>query len=198
MNTLTNDILEIMYATWPMIVLTCVVLVTIRIAYLIKNKEKFVFHHDFIILLFVIYILCLFQIVTTQDVPGEHGINITLFKELTRYELGSKLFYKNIIGNILLFVPFGFFTSYLLKLNKKSFIMFLTLLVSLVIETIQLKIGRAFDIDDILLNFIGGFVGYLVYRLFDGLLGDLKDSIKESIMLMLILIFITLIIVFIV
>lgn len=187
MNALTNDIKEIMFTTWPMIVLTCVVLISLRVAYLIRNKKKLVFHQDLTMLMFIVYILCLFQIVTTQDVPGEHGINITLFKELTRYELGSRLFYRNVIGNIALFIPFGFFTSFYLKLEKKRFVLFLTMLISLVIEFIQLNIGRAFDVDDIILNVVGGCLGYLIYRILDKLFGDMEGNIKSSITLLLLL-----------
>ena len=187
MNALTNDIREVMLNTWPMIVLTCVVLISLRIAYLIKNKQKLVFHQDLTMLLFIVYILCLFQIVTTQDVSGEHGINITLFKELTRYKFGSRLFYRNIIGNIALFLPFGFFTSYYLKLDRKRFVLLLTIVVSFVIEFIQLKIGRAFDIDDVILNVIGGFLGYVLYRILDKIFGDLDEGIKGSVTLLLLL-----------
>lgn len=187
MNALTNDIKEIMFSTWPMIVLTCVVLISLRVAYLIRNKKKLVFHQDLTMLMFIVYILCLFQIVTTQDVSGEHGINITLFKELTRYEFGSRLFYRNVIGNIALFIPFGFFTSFYLKLEKKRFVLFLTMLVSLVIEFIQLNIGRAFDVDDIILNVVGGFIGYLIYRILDKLFGDMEGNVKGSITLLLLL-----------
>jgi len=187
MNTLTNDIREVMINTWPMITLTCIVLISLRVAYLVKNKQKMIFHQDFVMLLFIIYILCMFQIVTSQDVSGEHGINITLFKELTRYELGSRLFYRNIIGNIMLFIPFGFFTSYYLKLDRKRFVLMLTIVVSFVIEFIQLKIGRAFDVDDVILNVIGGFFGYLIYRIIDKLFGNLNESVKGSLTLVLIL-----------
>ena len=187
MNALTNDIREIMFSTWPMIVLTCVVLVSLRLAYLIRHKRKLVLQEDLTMLMFIVYILCLFQIVTTQDISGEHGINITLFKELTRYELGSRLFYRNVIGNIALFIPFGFFTSFYLKLDKKRFVIFLTMLVSLVIEFIQLNIGRAFDVDDIILNVIGGSIGYLIYRIMDKILGDFDSNINGGITLLLLL-----------
>ena len=187
MNALTNDIREVMFNTWPMIILTCVVLISIRIAYLVKNKQKLIFHQDLTMLLFIIYILCLFQVVTTQDVSGEHGINITLFKELTRYKIGSRLFYRNIIGNIALFLPFGFFTSFYLKLERKRFVLLLTVIVSFVIEFIQLNIGRAFDVDDVILNVIGGLFGYILYRIIDKIFGDLDEGIKGSITLILLL-----------
>lgn len=187
MNALTNDIREVMFNTWPMIILTCVVLISLRIAYLVKNKQKLIFHQDLTMLLFIIYILCLFQVVTTQDVSGEHGINITLFKELTRYKIGSRLFYRNIIGNIALFLPFGFFTSFYLKLERKRFVLLLTIIVSFVIELIQLNIGRAFDVDDVILNVIGGLFGYILYRIIDKIFGNLDEGIKGSVTLILLL-----------
>ncbi len=180
MVTLVNSVKDVLYDTWPMIVLSCVVLISIRLTYLIKNKQKIVISNEMMMLTFIVYILCLFQIVTSQDVSGVHGINVTLFKELTRYQIGTKLFYRNIIGNIIMFIPFGFFTSYYLKLSKKRTIFYLTLVVSVVIELIQLKIGRAFDVDDIILNMVGSLLGYYLYRIMDKIFGDLSDTIKGT------------------
>ena len=39
----------------------------------------------------------------------------------------------------------------------------MSLLASSVIETVQHFIGRTFDIDDIILNVVGGIVGFLLY-----------------------------------
>jgi glycopeptide antibiotics resistance protein len=180
MGALINAIKEVLYDTWPMIALSCVVLVSIRLTYLIVNKQKIIFSNEIMMLTFIVYILCMFQIVTSQDVSSVHGVNITLFKELTRYQIGTKLFYRNIIGNIIMFIPFGFFTSYYLKLNKRSIVFFITLIVSIVIELIQLKIGRAFDVDDIILNMVGSLIGYYVYRLIDRIFGDLSDTVKGT------------------
>lgn len=180
METISSSLKEVLYDTWPMIALTCVVLIALRLTYLLKNKQKFVIGNEAMMLTFIIYILCLFQIVTSQDVSGVHGINLTIFKELTRYQIGSRLFYRNIVGNIIMFIPFGFFTSYYLKLDKKRFIFYLALIVSVVIELIQLKIGRAFDVDDIILNMVGSLLGYFLYRLMDKIFGDLSDTIKGT------------------
>ena len=180
MDTITSSLKEVLYDTWPMIALTCVVLIILRLTYLLKNKQKMIIGNELMMLTFIIYILCLFQIVTSQDVSAVHGVNVTLFKELTRYQIGSRLFFRNIIGNILMFVPFGFFTSYYLKLDKKRIIFYVTFVVSVVIELIQLKIGRAFDVDDIILNLVGSIIGYYIYRLMDKIFGDLSDTIKGT------------------
>ena len=187
MEALANAIKDVLNDTWPMIALSCVVLIALRLTFIIKNKEKLIVSNEIMMLTFIVYILCMFQIVTSQDVSSVHGVNITLFKELTRYQIGTKLFYRNIIGNIIMFIPFGFFTSYYLKLNKKSIIFYLTLVVSIVIELIQLKIGRAFDVDDIILNMAGSLIGYFVYRLVDRVFGDLSDTIKGTFIIITIL-----------
>ncbi len=180
MNTISMSLKEVLHDTWPMIVLSCTVLIILRLTYIFKNKEKIFIGNELMTLTFIVYILCLFQVVTSQDVSSVHGINVTLFKELTRYQIGSRLFFRNIIGNILMFIPFGFFTSYYLKLDKKRVIFYITLIVSVVIELIQLKIGRAFDVDDIILNMVGSLLGYFMYRIMDKVFGDLSDTIKGT------------------
>jgi glycopeptide antibiotics resistance protein len=57
---------------------------------------------------------------------------------------------KNIIGNILLFVPYGFFSSYYLNNRKIGTNVLLCLIATFCIEAIQYYIGRVFDIDDII------------------------------------------------
>ena len=106
-------VLEIFGGAWPMIVIFTIILSSTRITYLIVKKEKFVLYKELSYLLFVIYLLSLFYIVTFQD--DNYGTsNLVPFKEMFRYKITSRLFVKNIIGNILLYMPFGFFiTAYI-------------------------------------------------------------------------------------
>ena len=164
MFKLADDLLFVMATTWPIVTITVVAIISLRITYLIKNKPKFVLYEELLTLIFIIYILMFFQVVTYQDVIS-YGNNFLPFKELTRYQIGSNLFFKNIVGNILLFMPYGFFVSYYLKLDKKREAFGLVFVVSLAIEIVQLLIGRCFDVDDIFLNIIGGMLGYFLYRL---------------------------------
>ena len=166
MVNLANNLLEVMHLTWPIVTVSVIAIISLRITYLIKYKPKFVLYEEILTLIFIIYILMFFQIVTYQDVIS-YGNNFIPFKELTRYQIGSKLFYKNIIGNILLFMPYGFFVSYYLRLDKKRIAGLLILIVSISIETVQLLIGRCFDVDDILLNLVGGMLGYCLYKILD-------------------------------
>ena len=163
---MVKDMMYVLENTWPIVAVTVISLISLRITYVIKNKNKFIVYEELLKLIFIIYILMFFQIVTYQDVIS-YGNNFIPFKELTRYSIGSSLFYKNVIGNILLFMPYGFFISYYLRFEKKDkwYALGLIFLVSISIECVQLLIGRCFDVDDILLNLIGGMVGYYVYRL---------------------------------
>ena len=162
---MVKDVMNVLEYTWPIVAVSIVSLISIRIAYVIKYKNKFILYEELLKLIFVIYVLIFFQVVTYQDVIS-YGNNFIPFKELTRYSIGSSLFYKNVVGNILLFMPYGFFVSYFLRLEKsdKWLTFNLILLASLSIECVQLVIGRCFDVDDILLNLVGGMIGYFVYR----------------------------------
>jgi glycopeptide antibiotics resistance protein len=189
----SDNIKAILMDMWPTILLITVVALSMRLTYVLKNKEKFVLYKDLMFYFFVTYILCLFYVVTFQDVSWSTS-NFIPFKEILRYSIGSNLFYKNVLGNMVMFVPFGFFVSYFLKLEKVYSITLITLLTSITIEITQLLIGRVFDVDDLLLNLVGGIFGYLLYELIHKVRIKLpnflkKDYIYNIIMILLIIAF---------
>lgn len=155
---------DIVVGMWPMLLIFVVIIVSVRIAYLLGNREKIVLYKELIMLVFAIYVLILFNIVTSQE--SSYGVaNLMPFKEIFRYHIGSPLFIKNVIGNILLFVPFGLFVAYYMKNHRFFPVFILSLISSLSIEVIQGQIHRVFDIDDIMLNVIGGILGYFLYTI---------------------------------
>ena len=158
-KTIIGDMLP---SIWPMVLFISIIAVTLRCAYLFKGSRKFVLHKELLSLVFIVYILCLYYILMNKDSLGS-GLNLIPFKEIFRYKFGSYKFMKNVVGNILLFVPFGYFASYYLTNRKVSVITMVTLIVSASAEGIQYYLGRIFDIDDIILNVCGGFVGYLIF-----------------------------------
>lgn len=180
LRRLTNTIHGVVGFTWPMIIISIVVLVSFRISYLIKNKQKLILYKELLGLSFVIYILCLFQVVTFRDNVSWATNNFIPFREMLRYNIGSRLFVKNVLGNMVMFLPYGFFVSYYLKNKKPWLTIFLTLVTSLSIEIVQMMIGRVFDIDDILLNILGGTVGYLCYYLLARLADKLPEVFKSD------------------
>lgn len=153
---------DIIDTAWPTLVIFLIVIIMLRIMYLKQNKKKFVFHEELILLLFVTYILLLFELVTIRDVEFG-GVNWMPFREILRYDFGTDLFYRQVIGNIILFIPFGYFATYYSKLTKIRHIFFITFITSTTIEVVQRFIGRSFDVDDIILNVVGGIIGFLLF-----------------------------------
>ena len=169
---------DMLPSMWPLIVFVSVVAVSLRLAFL-KGSKSFVFHRELMALVFIIYILCLYYVVTGQDI-NYGGVNLIPFKEMFRYEFGSYKFMKNIIGNILLFIPYGFFSSYYLNNKKIGTNVMLCLIATFCIECIQYYIGRVFDIDDIMLNVLGGFIGCLLYVALTAIKGKLPRFMKSD------------------
>lgn len=167
-------------ASWPMLTLFIVILAVMRISHIIINKEKITFYKEFYDLLTTIYVLLLYQMLLSTE-NASSGINIIPFREITRYEIGSTLFFYNVIGNIALFIPFGYFMSDKLKAKKTTHIIIISTIISLTAELIQYKIGRAFDIDDVLLNVTGAIIGYFGYTIIQQIKHKLPNALQNNI-----------------
>ena len=74
-------------------------------------------------------------------------------------------FFINVVGNIVMFTIIGIFLPMLFERYKKvkSTLLF-GFFLSLSIEIIQILLPRATDVDDIILNVVGIFIGYLIYK----------------------------------
>lgn len=87
-----------------------------------------------------------------------------------------------VIFNIIMTVPFGMFLSYYFGLNAKKVVTF-SFLLSLFFELTQLSglyfmfpgSYRLFDVDDLMANTLGGFVGYQLVGLCKGWLPKLEN-----------------------
>jgi len=173
-----NEILNFIKSLWPMLLLFIIVICSIRIIDIIFNKKKMIIHQELMNLMFIVYLFLLFQLVTTTDFESFSN-NFIPFKEIMRYKLDSSLFYRNVIGNIILFVPFGYLVSYYLKNTKYYIALILTFITSISTEIIQMYIGRSFDIDDIILNIVGGILGYIIFRIQSKLIEKLPNFLKK-------------------
>lgn len=174
-----SEILKYIKTLWPMLLLFIIVICSIRIIDIIFNKKKIIVHQELINLIFIIYLLLLFQLVTTTDFES-YSNNFIPFKEIMRYRPDSSLFYRNVIGNILLFVPFGYLVSFYLRNPKYFIVLILTFITSISTEIIQMYIGRSFDIDDILLNFLGGLLGFWIFKIQSRLINKLPNWLKKN------------------
>lgn len=99
---------------------------------------------------------------------NEIHYNLYLFKTIFDFIINFsfsnlKNFLINIIANIVVFIPFGFFIKMIFeKLSFKS-ITIMSVLIIFLLEILQvtLRVG-VFDIDDILLNVLGVIIGYKI------------------------------------
>jgi glycopeptide antibiotics resistance protein len=134
-------------------------------------------HKGCLFVLFLIYLalLCYFLFFSEgfgRTDTGEYRYNLHLFQEIMRFThhrqaVGFWSYFINIYGNVLAFVPLGFFLPALCGMRKRGVLVVLSCFtLSLMVETIQLvcRLG-SFDVDDLFLNTCGGLLGYLIYML---------------------------------
>lgn len=125
--------------------------------------------------LFILYLILLaYFLFFSEDfgrnshLRAEYAYNLIPFKEIRRFivyrhVVGMRSFFVNIVGNIACFMPFGFFLPIISRRSRHWYnTVLLSFLFSLCIETTQLvfKVG-CFDVDDMILNTLGGGLGYM-------------------------------------
>ena len=115
---------------------------------------------------------------------GTFHYNLKPFREISRCvfhweTLGLPYVLLNLLGNVVGFMPFGFFLALLSWRERRMLmILLLSLELSLFIEVIQLFTGLgSFDVDDLMLNTLGGLLGYLCYK---GVAGTWNRSRKRQ------------------
>lgn len=187
METLIRDCLVILGTT-----------IVISILFFIRTKKKILMGPITGIVLFVMSMTVIFNLTGVSPISGFHtdihlreisiipikGIIDMIEESFTvavqgNASLGEDIFYvaENIIGNILLFAPLGFFLPLLLnKFRKFKKTVLAGFLVSLLIECSQLFLIRATDIDDLILNTLGVMLGYLCFMFFRKLLPKINQK----------------------
>ena len=90
-------------------------------------------------------------------------VNLIPFRSL---ELGTQTRYTlfNFLGNMVMFLPFGFFTALLWRNRTWKRELITGVCITGFIEMWQLFIGRACDIDDLMLNMMGVMCGYWIWK----------------------------------
>ena len=100
---------------------------------------------------------------------GEVNLVPSVIKCLTgELSLGSWV-KTMLIGNIAMFVPFGFFLPFVTKIKSFAKVVPVAVAVPFCFEVLQLFFGRSFDVDDLICNFIGIIAGAAVALIITGL-----------------------------
>ena len=162
------------------------------------NKLRVLIIYSFILYIICVYFLAIFPLpdrdsidmssTVCQLVPFNFISDI--IKETVSFDsvwqvLSDSSVYT-VLFNILMFIPFGMYLRYYFKNNLKKTILF-SFLFSLFLEITQLT-GlyfiyphpyRLFDVDDLMINTLGGITGYFVMGLFIKFLPS-RDEIDIS------------------
>ena len=153
----------------------------VSIARMKKHGIKTTFLHELGVILFSLFLAGLasqtvipkieFGNVPLGIVNGYGGINLipfmvfrdTYVMVIERGNIGY--FLMNSLGNVLLFVPFGFCIPVLFNRMTFKKVILIGFLSSLFIELVQLLQPRGTDVDDLWINSLGVCLGYAVYKL---------------------------------
>ena len=173
-----------------------------RLYNVVKNKRINIARES---ILFIFFVYFLFLLLLTIFKGGriefsnqfnsfmyrEHGllgiINIVPIKEtintFMHSETGMRNSLRNLIGNILVFMPLGFFIPLLFdKFNNLKKVLKVGCLSSLAIELSQLFVGsNVCDIDDVIYNTLGALAGFICYKTFETIIKkvNLKNKLDK-------------------
>ncbi|WP_127579812.1 VanZ family protein [Paenibacillus koleovorans] len=127
----------------------------------------------FWMLLSLIYAVFMFKLLFVR--PHQHLLedapyryNLIPFQTISNYITNYAYFnfetwFKNLFGNIVLFIPIGWFVPVWIRATSRFFpFFFVSLALLLLVETAQLatKLG-SFDVDDLILNMVGAIIGFV-------------------------------------
>ena len=163
----------------PLHILSFIVwLIVVKIA----KAKKFEIQNMVLFTLFLVYMNILLSI-TLFPIPignaidwyraNPKGYNFIPFHTVELYtRMPITLFFFQVCGNVVIMMPFGFLLPFIVKKTMKlPKAMLVFLAASIGIETMQFLIGfslgiryRTVDIDDIILNTFGAFLGYVMFR----------------------------------
>lgn len=116
---------------------------------------------------FALYLLFLAKLLLFSRVPGsERSLNLIPFASIGNYLDGPagvrRFAFANLAGNVLAFVPLGAYLTFLRRRARLWSNLLVVAAVSVAVEILQwmLAVGAS-DIDDVLLNCVGGLIGVL-------------------------------------
>ena len=119
---------------------------------------------DLLLFLIIVYAAVLLKLAFFSREPGSRTtVDLTLFNTWGTTMQAHAFFVENII----MFIPFGMLIPTAFPVMRNIFVCTLPALAcSLCLEMFQLITGRGFcQLDDVITNTLGAFIGYMVYRM---------------------------------
>ena len=123
-------------------------------------------------LLLLVYLMFFAEDWGRMMLEGDYRYNLVPFREIRRYlkyyrQIGLGRVFWNLLGNVIGFVPYGALLPAMRKTRMGFFkVALLSFELTLFIEVSQLilRVGSC-DVDDMILNTLGGCIGYGLYWL---------------------------------
>lgn len=167
-------VIEYILDMFPYMLITIPIFLLIR--FIINRNKKINIKREILLLIFYLFLVGLLS----QAVIPKYDSNMNLIVSKKRYNFiplrivyDTVIEYKkgniyyliiSLIGNIVMFIPIGFFIKLLWNCSDKKVVIH-GFFISLFIEFTQIFIGRETDIDDLILNTLGTFIGLLIYKI---------------------------------
>lgn len=168
------------------------------------NPFRTLIIYSFILYMITIYFLVILPLPNKNDVVEKANMVrlipfgfIQDFIRDTSFEIGNPNTYLRaltepcfytVIFNLFMTIPFGMYMRYYFKCNLKKTII-LSFLLSLFFEVTQLTglyfiypyAYRVFDVDDLIINTLGGIIGYAIFRVLNIFLPTREEIDEDSI-----------------
>lgn len=99
--------------------------------------------------------------------PAVYHLNLKPFVWVTEcYDAGPRVMAAQLLLNTAMFLPYGLLLPIAAHVLRKPLgTLGVVLLTTVSIETFQYFIGRSADVDDVIMNALGGALGYLLFAL---------------------------------
>lgn len=123
-------------------------------------------------ILFAVYVGYMIELLFLNSFRMHHVVldyNLVPFDTIWMYieyfdQFNFKIWFSNLFGNILAFMPLGFIIPLLVKRMQSVIkVLWLSFFTTVTVEVSQLMFHvGGFDVDDIILNTVGGILGYML------------------------------------
>ncbi|MGD6870748.1 VanZ family protein [Sutcliffiella horikoshii] len=159
---ITTTLTTYLHPVVMVVLFFCLLVVNLAI-YLFVTKQQVLIRKSFLIVAFILYTLSLLVLLFMRpSEPAYDNSNLVPLKTISMYLSGNAdwfVSFYNLAANVGLFVPFGVLLAFLTSnILIRAFLPFA--LISC-IEITQLLTNRgSLDIDDLILNVLGFYIGY--------------------------------------
>ena len=171
-------------------VLPFMIIITVFFIFIVRSKIRVLYLIG--IQALVLYLICLIEVVlfplpSTEDIATLHSYEGQFIPFNFIFDIAEDRSINSVLQvilNVIMTIPFGFFFKFFMNIKRRNIII-MTFLLSLAIELAQLTglfftypgSYRLFDVDDLIMNTIGGFLGTVLSNNINNIVPDIyKDK----------------------